>query len=161
MTAPNRLVEWLPDSLASARPSAPGQGVYLHRATDTGAITLWDGAAWRTWPSGGGTAPTEITFTGQTFKTFTPTSFPCFVEIKGRAIGATGRWFGTIDIHVPQASAPYTLDSTDVDDLSQGFLDATSHLPTGEVAITIDAYTGAITITFPEAVTGQLTVTTA
>jgi hypothetical protein len=54
MTAPNRLVEWLPDSLANARPSAPGQGVYLFRASDTGALSLWDGAAWRSFGGGGG-----------------------------------------------------------------------------------------------------------
>lgn len=107
-----------------------------------------------------GAGATTLTFTGQTTKTFTPTSFPCFVELKGRAIGATGRWFGTINLHVPQASASYALADTDVDDLSQGFLDATTHALIGEAEITIDASTGAITITFPEAVTGRLSVTT-
>lgn len=52
--AANRIVEWLPDSAAIARPPAPGHGVYLHRATDTGAITLWDGTAWCSWPSSNG-----------------------------------------------------------------------------------------------------------
>lgn len=39
---------WLPDALASERPSAPGKGRYLFRATDTGAVSYWDGSAWRT-----------------------------------------------------------------------------------------------------------------
>mgnify|MGYP000361402422 CR=1 FL=1 len=39
---------WLPDALASERPSAPGKGRYLYRATDTGAVSYWDGSAWRT-----------------------------------------------------------------------------------------------------------------
>ena len=33
---------WLPDALAS-----PGKGRYLYRATDTGAVSYWDGSAWR------------------------------------------------------------------------------------------------------------------
>ena len=39
---------WIPDALASERPSAPGKGRYLFRATDTGAVSYWDGSAWRT-----------------------------------------------------------------------------------------------------------------
>lgn len=38
---------WLPDALASERPASPGKGRYLHRATDTGAVSYWDGGAWR------------------------------------------------------------------------------------------------------------------
>lgn len=44
----NRIAEWLPPSAAADRPASPGLGIYLHRATDTGAVTVWDGAAWRT-----------------------------------------------------------------------------------------------------------------
>lgn len=39
---------WLPDALASERPASPGKGRYLYRATDTGAVSYWDGSAWRT-----------------------------------------------------------------------------------------------------------------
>lgn len=38
---------WLPDGFASERPVSPGKGRYLFRATDTGAISYWDGSAWR------------------------------------------------------------------------------------------------------------------
>lgn len=53
--ATNRIAEWLPPSFAADRPSAPGAGVYLHRATDTGAVTVWDGSAWHSVGGGGGT----------------------------------------------------------------------------------------------------------
>lgn len=39
-------VLWLTPSAAADRP-ASADGPALHRATDTGAISLWDGAAWR------------------------------------------------------------------------------------------------------------------
>ncbi len=38
---------WLTPSVASSRPSSPGALIAIHRATDTGAVTLWDGGAWR------------------------------------------------------------------------------------------------------------------
>lgn len=38
---------WLTPSLAASRPSSPGALIAIHRATDTGAVTLWDGGAWR------------------------------------------------------------------------------------------------------------------
>jgi hypothetical protein len=38
---------WLTPTVAASRPSNPGAVIALHRATDTGAVTLWDGAAWR------------------------------------------------------------------------------------------------------------------
>ena len=41
-------VLWLTPSTAASRPADPGAVIALHRATDTGAVTLWDGAAWRT-----------------------------------------------------------------------------------------------------------------
>lgn len=43
-------VLWLTPSVAASRPATPdpAEQIALHRATDTGAITLWDGAAWRT-----------------------------------------------------------------------------------------------------------------
>lgn len=146
MTAPNRLVEWLPDSVASARPSAPGQGVYLHRATDTGAITLWDGAAWRTWPSGGATAPTEITFTAETQKNYAPTAFPRGVRWDGFASGGTGRWVGSVVSHVREDAGTYYVDSV----YSSGGL---------RVTVTVNSSTGALKLTFPEAVTGRVSVT--
>lgn len=52
----NRLAEWLTPGLAADRPTSPGTGIYLHRATDTGALTVWDGSAWRS--MGGGSSPT-------------------------------------------------------------------------------------------------------
>lgn len=39
---------WLTPSVAASRPANPGAVIAIHRATDTGAITLWDGGAWRT-----------------------------------------------------------------------------------------------------------------
>lgn len=39
---------WLTPSVAASRPSNPGAVIAIHRATDTGAISLWDGGAWRT-----------------------------------------------------------------------------------------------------------------
>lgn len=39
-------VQWITPSLAAARPADPG-GPALHRATDTGAVSLYDGGAWR------------------------------------------------------------------------------------------------------------------
>ena len=47
MATTNKLAEFLPSGLAAARPVAPGTGVYLYYATDTGAVSIWDGAAWR------------------------------------------------------------------------------------------------------------------
>lgn len=43
-------VLWLTPSAAADRPVTPdpAEQIALHRATDTGAITLWDGGAWRT-----------------------------------------------------------------------------------------------------------------
>ena len=41
-------VLWLTPTTAAARPTDPGAMIALHRATDTGAVTLWDGGAWRT-----------------------------------------------------------------------------------------------------------------
>jgi hypothetical protein len=41
-------VLWLTPTTAAARPADPGAVIALHRATDTGAVTLWDGGAWRT-----------------------------------------------------------------------------------------------------------------
>lgn len=38
---------WLTPSVAASRPASPGALIAIHRATDTGAITLWDSAAWR------------------------------------------------------------------------------------------------------------------
>lgn len=42
-------VLWLTPSVAASRPATPdpAEQIALHRATDTGAITLWDSAAWR------------------------------------------------------------------------------------------------------------------
>jgi len=37
----------IPSTLASERPAAPGQSRYIHRATGTGAVSYWDGSAWR------------------------------------------------------------------------------------------------------------------
>lgn len=48
-------VQWLTPSLAAARPADPG-GPAVHRATDTGAITLFDGGAWRDLGGTSGTA---------------------------------------------------------------------------------------------------------
>lgn len=39
-------VQWLTPSAAADRPADPG-GPAIHRATDTGLISLWDGGAWR------------------------------------------------------------------------------------------------------------------
>lgn len=50
-------VQWLTPSLAAARPADPG-GPAVHRATDSGAITLFDGGAWR--DLGGTSAPPPI-----------------------------------------------------------------------------------------------------
>lgn len=47
------LVQWLTPSLAAARPADPG-GPALHRATDTGALTYFDGTTWRDITAGGG-----------------------------------------------------------------------------------------------------------
>jgi len=52
----NKLTEWLPPSAAAARPGAPGKGIYLHLATDTGAVSAWDGSAWQSVGGGGGGA---------------------------------------------------------------------------------------------------------
>lgn len=43
-------VLWLTPSLAADRPvtPSPAEQIALHRATDTGTVTLWDGGAWRT-----------------------------------------------------------------------------------------------------------------
>lgn len=43
-------VLWLTPTTAALRPVTPdpAEQIALHRATDTGAVTLWDGAAWRT-----------------------------------------------------------------------------------------------------------------
>lgn len=41
-------VLWLTPTVAASRPADPGAAIALHRATDTGAVTLWDGGAWRT-----------------------------------------------------------------------------------------------------------------
>lgn len=49
------LVQWLTPSLAAARPADPG-GPALHRATDTGALTYFDGTTWRAIGGGGGVA---------------------------------------------------------------------------------------------------------
>lgn len=38
---------WLTPSVAASRPVSPGALIAIHRATDTGAVTLWDGGAWR------------------------------------------------------------------------------------------------------------------
>ena len=40
-------VLWLTPTVAASRPADPGATIALHRATDTGAVTLWDGGAWR------------------------------------------------------------------------------------------------------------------
>lgn len=42
-------VLWLPPTVAASRPATPdpAEQIALHRATDTGAVSLWDGAAWR------------------------------------------------------------------------------------------------------------------
>ena len=42
-------VLWLDPSVAASRPATPepAEQIALHRATDTGEVTLWDGAAWR------------------------------------------------------------------------------------------------------------------
>lgn len=42
-------VLWLTPSVAASRPATPdpAEQIAIHRATDTGAVTLWDGAAWR------------------------------------------------------------------------------------------------------------------
>ena len=47
-------IAWIEPSAAADRPADPGDGRYIHRATDTGAITLWDGAAWRAFGTTGG-----------------------------------------------------------------------------------------------------------
>lgn len=39
-------VLWLTPSLAADRPASP-EGIALHRATDTGVVSLYDGGAWR------------------------------------------------------------------------------------------------------------------
>lgn len=39
---------WLTPAVAASRPSNPGAVIAIFRATDTGAISLWDGGAWRT-----------------------------------------------------------------------------------------------------------------
>lgn len=43
-------VLWLTPSVAASRPATPepAEQICIHRATDTGAISLWDGGAWRT-----------------------------------------------------------------------------------------------------------------
>lgn len=38
---------WLTPSAAASRPASPGALIAIHRATDTGTVTLWDGGAWR------------------------------------------------------------------------------------------------------------------
>lgn len=38
---------WLTPSVAASRPADPGAVIAIHRATDTGEVTLWDGGAWR------------------------------------------------------------------------------------------------------------------
>jgi hypothetical protein len=146
--AANRLVEWLPDSLASERPSTPGQGVYLHRATDSGAITLWDGAAWRAWPSsgGGGDAPTVLTLSSETQKVYAVSEFPRGVRWDGFASGSTGRWVGSIVSHVRENAGSYFVESVYGAD--------------GITAIvTVNISTGVLKITFGETVTGRLLIT--
>lgn len=49
-------VQWLEPSTAALRPADPG-GPAIHRATDTSAITLWDGGAWRVLGGGGSAIP--------------------------------------------------------------------------------------------------------
>ena len=151
--AANRLVEWLPDSLASARPSTPGQGVYLHRATDTGAITLWDGTAWRDLDGGGGASPVYMTFAVQASATLTPAAFPSGVRLSGFVSGASGRWVGDLTIHVYQYSGVYYRD---VVNGSSGYVSGSAP---GNAVVAVDPSTGELTVTFPEAVTGTLLVT--
>lgn len=54
------LVQWLTPSLAAARPADPG-GPALHRATDTGALTYFDGTTWRALGGGGGGVANPMT----------------------------------------------------------------------------------------------------
>lgn len=59
MAGSGRLIDYLGEGLASARPSsltlvAGGLGIYY--ATDTPEVSLWDGSAWQTLPSTPGSA---------------------------------------------------------------------------------------------------------
>ena len=47
-------IAWIEPAPIADRPTDPGDGRYIFRATDTGAVTLWDGAAWRSMGSTGG-----------------------------------------------------------------------------------------------------------
>lgn len=51
-------VQWLTPGLAAARPADPG-GPSIFRATDTGALSLWDGGAWRAVGGGGSPLTTD------------------------------------------------------------------------------------------------------
>lgn len=46
-------VLWLDPGLAADRPADPG-GPAIYRSTDTGAVEIWDGGAWRSMGGGGG-----------------------------------------------------------------------------------------------------------
>lgn len=105
-------VQWLTPSLAAARPADPG-GPAVHRATDTGAITLFDGGAWRdltTTADPTGTATTtDTSWTTALAYELGGAGRVAAVQIRAAAVtddGTAGAaWVGTVMARRPSAGA--------------------------------------------------------
>lgn len=113
-------VLWSPPTTAALRPATLGEGPYLHRATDTGAITLWDGGAWRSF-GGAGNTHSSGTFAslpaspvaGDTYRVTSgpevDTQYVCFVD---------GDWVSLL-----QAGHAIDMDGTRIRGLDEPILD--------------------------------------